>query len=321
MVTMSETKVIKDLNKKYGDNTVTTLGNASFDTVEVVPTGISSLDYILGVGGLPLGKIVEVFGLPQSGKSTMCYNTIAAAQKMGLKCAYIDAEHAMDKGYMKRLGITDDLIVNSPLSGEEGLTVLFNLVKDGDAQVVVLDSVASLAPNQVLESEIGDCNVASLARLMTPTIVKLTGIAAKNNCLVIFINQIRYKIGGYGNPETTPGGNSLKHHASIRLNVRAGKPIKKGENIIGMNTRVTVAKNKLAVPYKKTEFDLILGEGIDKFKDTALTAKLTGVIEFKGAWVYMDGEQVCQGLDAFTDLIRTDTELYDKVQAAILTKE
>jgi recombination protein RecA len=315
---MSDNKVIDKLNKKYGANAVITLGSDELPVTHVVPTGICSLDSILGIGGLPRGRLVEIYGPPQGGKSTLCYGVLAEAQKLGLRCAYVDAEHALDKAYMNAIGVTDDLLINQPGSGEEGLTVLHNLVKEKAADVIVVDSVAALVPQQIIESDIGDCNVASLARLMSGAIKKLTGLASINNVLVVFINQITYKIGGYGNPETTPGGNALKYHASIRLDVRGKQKILKGGNPIGVTTRVKVVKNKLAVPYKNCEFDLILGVGIDRYKDIATTAKLEGIITLKGSWVYYKESQLCQGVDSFIALLREDPELYESVLRTVL---
>lgn len=317
-------KIVKlamiEINKNYGTGTVMTLSDIPLE-VEVISTGSIGLDNALGVGGLPKGRIVEIYGPESSGKTTLAIHVIAEAQKMGGMCAIIDAEHAFDKKYAEALGVnTDELIVNQPDYGEQGLQVVNDLIVSGGVDVIVIDSVAALVPKGELEGEMGDAKMGLQARMMGQALRKLTAIASKNNVLLIFINQIREKIGiVFGNPETTSGGNALKFYAAVRLDIRRNTQIKDGEIIIGNRTKVKVIKNKVAAPFRITEFDINYGEGISKLGEIVDIGSELEIIKKAGSWYSygLDGVKLGQGRDAIIKLFKDNTELADEIEEKI----
>jgi recombination protein RecA len=290
--------------------------------VQVVPTGSLALDIALGAGGLPRGRVVEIYGPESSGKTTLTLHVIAEAQKLGGICAFVDAEHALDVVYARKLGVkTDDLLVSQPDNGEQALEIADMLVRSGAIDVVVVDSVAALVPKAEIEGEMGDQHVGLQARLMSQALRKLTGTIAKSNTLVIFINQIRMKIGVmFGNPETTTGGNALKFYASVRLDIRRIGAIKQGEKVIGNRTKVKVVKNKLAPPFREVEFDIMYGEGVSKEGDILDLAAEANVLEKSGAWFAWKGERIGQGRENAKEFLRANPEVAVQIERAVLEK-
>lgn len=295
------------------------LGDRTAMKVETVPTGSFSLDMALGVGGLPKGRIVEVYGPEMSGKTTLTLSVIAQAQKKGVKCAFIDAEHAMDPEYAKHIGVDiKELLISQPDSGEEALQILENLVRSGIIGVVVVDSVAALTPRAEIEGEIGDQHIGLQARLMSQALRKLTSIAAKSNAIIIFINQLRSQIGVmWGNPETTPGGRALKFYSSVRIDVRRIAQIKKGEEIIGNRVKAKVAKNKVAAPFKIAEFDIFYGEGISYENDILAVAIKKGVVTRSGNTYTFQGEKLGVGTDAAKTRLEEDKKIAKDIEKEV----
>lgn len=308
--------LMADLQGKFGEGSIMTLGDARAVDVDAIPTGSFSLDMALGVGGLPRGRIVEIFGPESSGKSTLALNVVAQAQKMGARAAYIDAEHALDPEYAERLGVKiKELLISQPDNGEEGLNILESLVRSGMVGVVVVDSVAALAPRAEIEGEMGQQFMGLQARMMSQALRKLTAIVARYNVLVIFINQIRMKIGiMFGNPETTPGGNALKFASSVRIDIRRIAQIKKNEEVVGGRVKAKIVKNKVAAPFKIAEFDIMYGTGISYVGDVLTTALKYGVVTKAGSTYTFEGQKLAVGIDAATNKVKEDPKLLKAIE-------
>jgi recombination protein RecA len=314
---------VSSIEKQFGKGSIMRLGaDDKPPEVQVVPTGSLALDIALGVGGLPRGRIVEIYGPESSGKTTLTLHTIAEAQRRGGVCAFVDAEHALDVNYARKLGVkTDDLLVSQPDHGEQALEIADMLVRSGAIDVVVIDSVAALVPKAEIEGEMGDSHVGLQARLMSQALRKLTATIARSNTLVIFINQIRMKIGVmFGNPETTTGGNALKFYASVRLDIRRIGAIKRGEEAVGNRTKVKVVKNKLAPPFREVEFDMMYGEGISKEGDILDLGSEMNLVEKSGAWFAWKGERIGQGRENAKEFLKTNADIASAIERAVLEK-
>ncbi|MDO4224696.1 MAG: recombinase RecA [Bergeyella zoohelcum] len=313
--------VLEKLDKAYGKGTVMTLGDDNIDDdIEVIPSGSLGLDIALGVGGYPRGRIVEIYGPESSGKTTLTLHAIAEAQKQGGTAAFIDAEHAFDRHYAAKLGINlDELIISQPDNGEQALDIADNLIRSGAVDLVIVDSVAALTPKAEIEGDMGDSKMGLHARLMSQALRKLTGTISKTKCTVIFINQLRDKIGvTYGSPETTTGGNALKFYASIRLDIRkAGTAIKQGEEAIGTPVKVKVVKNKVAPPFRQAEFDIMYGEGVSKVGEILDTASDLGVVKKSGSWYSYGETKLGQGRDAVKELLKDNPELSEELEIKV----
>jgi len=312
---------VSTIEKQFGRGSIMRLGEGMAPPeVKVVPTGSLGLDIALGVGGLPRGRIMEIYGPESSGKTTLALHVVSQAQKMGGICAFVDAEHALDVGYARKLGVrTDDLLVSQPDCGEQALEITEMLVRSGAVDVIVVDSVAALTPRAELEGEMGDSHVGLQARLMSQALRKLTGTIAKSNTLVIFINQIRMKIGVmFGNPETTTGGNALKFYASVRLDIRRVGALKDGEKVVGNRTRVKVVKNKMAPPFREVEFDILYGEGISHEGDIVDLGAECGAVEKSGAWFGFEGDRIGQGRENAKQFLRDHPDVAKKIEAKVL---
>jgi recombination protein RecA len=308
------------IERAFGKGSIMKLGarEAAADT-EVIPTGSLGLDIALGIGGLPRGRIIEIYGPESSGKTTLALHVVAEAQKSGGTCAFIDAEHALDPAYARRLGVTvEDLLISQPDAGEQALEIADTLVRSGAIDVLVIDSVAALVPRAELEGEMGDSHVGLHARLMSQALRKLTGSIARSRAIVIFINQIRLKIGVmFGNPETTTGGNALKFYASVRLDIRRIGAIKERDQVIGNQTRVKVVKNKMAPPFKVVDFDIMYGEGISKRGELIDLGVQAGVVEKSGSWFSYDGQRIGQGRENAKAYLKEHAEVGEAIERAI----
>lgn len=315
-------EAIKDIKKSFGAGSIMKLGDAPNVAVDAIPTGSMTLDIALGVGGIPRGRVIEIYGPESSGKTTVALHVVAEAQKMGGDAAFIDAEHALDPVYAKNLGVDiDNLIVAQPDTGEQALEIAEALVRSGAIDIIVVDSVAALVPKAEIEGEMGDSHVGLLARLMSQALRKLTGITSKTGTSVIFINQLREKVGViYGNPETTPGGRALKYFSSVRLDVRRVETIKNGAELIGNKTKVKVVKNKVAPPFKEAVFDILYGEGISKEGNILDVATDYDIIKKSGAWFSYDGEKIGQGRDNVRKYMVENPEFTKMIEAQIREK-
>ena len=310
---------LAQIDKNYGKGTVMRLGDKPEMNVEAIPTGSLALDAALGIGGVPKGRIIEIYGPESSGKTTLALHILAECQKMGGEVAFVDAEHALDPVYAAALGVnTDDLLVSQPDTGEQALEITDALVRSGAVDAVVVDSVAALTPRAEIEGEMGDTFVGLQARLMSQALRKLAGNIAKTNCVVIFINQLRMKIGVmYGNPETTTGGNALKFYSSVRLDVRKVEAIKEGSNVIGNHTRVKVVKNKVAPPFREAHFDIYYGQGISKWGELVDLAVQFDIVQKSGSWFSMGDERIGQGKDSVKTYLQANPEIAARVEAEV----
>ena len=313
-------QLLSSLRDKFGEGSVMKLGDARRVDVSVIPTGSFSLDVALGVGGLPRGRVVEIFGPESSGKTTLALTVVAQAQKQGGKAAFIDAEHALDPDYAKKIGVKiNDLIISQPDNGEEALNILETLVRSNIISVVVVDSVAALTPKAEIEGEMGAQFIGLQARMMSQALRKLTAIAARSQTLIIFINQIRMQVGVFfGNPETTPGGKALKFAASVRIDVRRTAQVKKGEEVIGSRVKAKVVKNKVAPPFRLSEFDIMYGEGISYEADVLTTGMKYGTVTKSGASYSFDGEKLGTGFETVREKLKGDKKLLRTIEQKTL---
>ena len=310
---------IAQIEKEYGKGSIMRLGENSHIVVEAVPTGSLSLDIALGIGGVPKGRIIEVYGPESSGKTTLALHIVAEAQKLGGEVAFIDAEHALDPTYARALGVDiDSMLISQPDTGEQGLEICEALVRSGAIDVVVVDSVAALTPRAEIEGDMGDSHVGLLARLMSQALRKLAGSIAKTNCIVIFINQLREKVGVmYGNPEVTTGGRALKFYSSVRIDVRRIEAIKESGEVIGNRTRAKIVKNKVAPPFREAEFDILYGEGISKWGEMVDLAVKLDIIQKSGSWFSMGETRIGQGRDAAKQFLKDNPEAAADVEAQV----
>ena len=320
--------VLEKMDKTYGKGTVMKMGDSAVEEVEVIPSGSLGLDIALGVGGYPKGRVIEIYGPESSGKTTLTMHAIAESQKQGGIAAFIDAEHAFDVVYAKKLGIdVENLIISQPDNGEQALEIADNLIRSGAIDIVVIDSVAALTPKAEIEGEMGDSKMGLHARLMSQALRKLTATISRTKCTVIFINQLREKIGVvFGNPETTTGGNALKFYASVRIDIRrSGSPIKVGEDAVGNRVKVKIVKNKVAPPFKNTEFDIMYGEGISKVGEILDLGVEFDIVKKSGSWFSYGDTKLGQGRDAVKELLKDNPELLEelaeKIKVAIKEKK
>jgi len=315
---------VSAIEKQFGKGSIMRLGEnqALIPSTDVVPTGSLGLDVALGIGGLPRGRIVEIFGPESSGKTTLTLHAVAECQKKGGICAFVDAEHAIDVGYARKLGVNvDDLLISQPDTGEEALEIVDALIRSGVVDMIVVDSVAALTPKAEIEGNMGDSHMGLQARLMSQALRKLTGTIAKSKTILIFINQIRMKIGVmFGNPETTTGGNALKFYCSVRLDIRRMTAIKVGEEVVGSRTVVKVVKNKVAPPFKRAEFDILFGQGISRLGEVVDTATEQNILEKSGSWYSFEGQKVGQGRDNVVQFLKDNPAIAKAIDKAIMEK-
>lgn len=312
-------QAFKNIEKKYGKGSIMKMGEAPKVAVSAIPTGAINLDIALGIGGIPRGRVIEIFGPESSGKTTLALHMIAEDQKEGNMCAFIDAEHAMDAEYARNLGVDiDNLILSQPDTGEQGLDIAESLVRSGAVDLIIIDSVAALVPRAEIEGEMGDSHVGLQARLMSQALRRLTGVIAKSNTTVVFINQLREKVGVmFGSPETTTGGRALKFYSSVRLDIRRIKTITEGDNSIGSRTRVKVVKNKVAPPFKVVEFDIMYGSGISKSGVILDTAVEMDIVEKAGSWFSYDGEKLGQGRENVKTYLEENQDIMNEIEGKI----
>jgi len=310
---------LSQIERHFGKGSIMRLGKRDKVDIDTIPSGSLGLDIALGIGGLPRGRVVEIYGPESSGKTTLALHAIAEAQKRGGTCAFVDAEHAMDASYARKLGVDiDNLLISQPDTGEQALEIADTLVRSGAVDILVIDSVAALVPRAELDGEMGDVQPGSQARLMSQALRKLTSSISRSNTMVVFINQIRMKIGVmYGSPETTTGGHALKFYASVRLDIRRIGVIKERDEVVGNSTRVKVVKNKLAPPFKQVEFDIMYGEGISKMGELVDLGLKAGVVEKSGAWFSYDSQRLGQGRENAKTFLKQHPEIASKIEAAI----
>ena len=311
---------MRQIEKDFGKGSIMKLGEASAKmNIEVIPTGALSLDIALGVGGIPRGRVIEIYGPESSGKTTVALHMIAETQKIGGYAAFIDAEHALDPEYARKLGVdVDNLLISQPDNGEQALEIADALVRSGAIDIIVIDSVAALVPRAEIEGEMGDSHVGLQARLMSQALRKLPGIISKSKCATVFINQIREKVGVmFGNPETTTGGRALKFYSTVRMDVRRIETLKNGNDMIGNRTRVKIVKNKIAPPFKQAEFDIMYGEGVSKVGEILDTAVDLGIVRKSGSWFSYEDTKLGQGRDAVKDLLKDNPELSEEIENKI----
>ena len=311
---------MQKIEKDYGKGAIMKLGDDNIEDVDVIPTGSVSLNYALGVGGFPRGRIIEIYGPESSGKTTLAIHAIAEAQKLGGIAAIIDAEHAFDRCYAEKLGVdVNNLLISQPDNGEQALEIAEQLIRSSAIDILVVDSVAALTPKSEIEGDMGDRNVGLQARLMSQAMRKLTGTISRTNTTCIFINQLREKIGVmFGPSETTTGGNALKFYASVRIDIRSSTTIKDGENVLGRHTKVKITKNKVAPPFKRAEFDIMFGEGISRSGELVDMGVEYGIIQKSGSWFSYDGSRLAQGRDAAKKMLQDNPELADEIEAKIM---
>ncbi|WP_394022737.1 recombinase RecA [Anaerococcus martiniensis] len=312
-------QAFKNIEKKYGKGSIMKMGEAPKVAVSAIPTGAINLDIALGIGGIPRGRVIEIFGPESSGKTTLALHMIAEDQKQGHMCAFIDAEHAMDAEYARNLGVDiENLILSQPDTGEQGLDIAESLVRSGAVDLIIIDSVAALVPRAEIEGEMGDSHVGLQARLMSQALRRLTGVIAKSNTTVVFINQLREKVGVmFGSPETTTGGRALKFYSSVRLDIRRIKTITEGDNSIGSRTRVKVVKNKVAPPFKVVEFDIMYGSGISKSGVILDTAVEMDIVEKAGSWFSYGGEKLGQGRENVKTYLEENKDIMNEIEGKI----
>jgi recombination protein RecA len=308
------------IEKDYGKGTIMRLGDNAIENIQVISTGSIGLDAALGIGGLPRGRVIEIYGPEASGKTTLAIHAIAEAQKNGGIAAIIDAEHTFDRSYAEKLGVdVENLLISQPDNGEQALEITDNLIRSGALDIVVIDSVAALTPKAEIEGEMGDSKMGLQARLMSQALRKLTANISKTNTSCVFINQLREKIGiMFGNPETTTGGNALKFYASVRLDIRRTSQLKEGEEAIGNRTRVKIVKNKLAPPFKKADFDILFGEGISQLGEIVDLGTDFNIIKKSGSWFSYGDTKIGQGRDAVKQILKDNPELYDELKAKVM---
>jgi recombination protein RecA len=313
---------IKEIKTKFGDEAIMTFGTGKVAAIPVVPTGSIGLDAALGVGGLPRGRIIEIYGPESSGKTTLALHSIAQAQKLGGVCAFVDAEHALDPEYARRIGVKlEELLISQPDTGEQALEIVESLVRSNNVDMIVIDSVAALTPKDEIEGDMGQAQMGKQARLMSQALRKLTAITSKSKTIIIFINQIRMQLGVmFGNPETTTGGKALKFYTSVRLDIRRIASIKKGEEVVGGRVRVKVVKNKVAAPFKTTEFDLLYNEGISREGELIALGEKFGIVEKAGATYKFNGEKLAVGYDATRTYLRENKPIANELLKLIKAK-
>lgn len=313
------TAALTQIERQFGKGAIMRLGDGTATDVQVISTGSIALDLALGIGGLPRGRVVEIYGPESSGKTTLTLQVIAECQKLGGTAAFVDAEHALDPQYAEKLGVNvEDLLVSQPDTGEQALEITDMLVRSGAVDIVVIDSVAALTPKAEIEGDMGDSHVGLHARLMSQALRKLTGNIKRSNCMVIFINQIRMKIGVmFGSPETTTGGNALKFYASVRLDIRRIGALKKGDEVVGNQTRVKVVKNKVAPPFKQAEFEILYGEGISKEGELIDLGSQYNIVDKSGAWYSYEGERIGQGKENVRQFLKDNPEIAASIEARL----
>ena len=313
-------ETVEEIKQRFGEGAIMKLKEVRPVDIEAIPTGSFSLDLALGIGGIPRGRIIEIYGQEATGKSTLALHCAAEVQKKGGTAAFIDAEHALDPDYAKRIGVnTDELLISQPDSGEQALQIVESLVRSGAVDLIIIDSVAALTPKSEIAGEMGDQYIGLQARLMSQALRKLSGITSKTKTAVIFLNQTRMKIGVmWGNPETTPGGLALKFYASVRIELRRAGQIKQGDNIIGSRIKAKIVKSKVAAPFKTTEFDIYYNEGISKFADILNTGLKYGVIKKAGSWLQYENAKLGQGIEASKEFLRGNPEIVKKIKGEIM---